>query len=101
MLFFGGGEKGLKGSIIWARVFEGKPKHQNYHGCWSGSGITGKILREQFQSQIILKRFEEKFRKREKVFQVSENAAKIRDKFSGCYKPSLLKKNLVPRFGDS
>ena len=48
-------------------------------------GITGKILREQFQSQIILKRFEETFRKREKVFQVSENTAKIRDEFSGCY----------------
>ena len=43
MLFLGGGEKGLKGSIIWARVFEVKPKHQNYHGRWSGSWITGKI----------------------------------------------------------
>ena len=63
-----GGEKGFKGSIIRARVFEGKPKHKNYHGCWSGSWITGRILRAQFQSQIILKRFEETFRKREKVF---------------------------------
>ena len=63
-----GGEKGLNGSIIRARVFEGKPEHQDYHGRWRGSWITGKILREQFQSQIILKRFEETFRKREKVF---------------------------------
>ena len=63
-------------------------------------GSLGKFLREQFPSQIILKRFEETFRKREKVFQVSENTAKIRDEFSGCYKPSPLKKNLVPRFGD-
>ena len=39
-----GGEKGLKGSIIRARVFERKPKHKNYHGCWSGSWITGKIF---------------------------------------------------------
>ena len=38
-----GGEKGLKGSIIRARVFEGKPKHQNYHGCRSGSWTTGKF----------------------------------------------------------
>ena len=51
-----GGEKGLNGSINRARVFEGKPKHQKFHGCWSGSWITGKILREQFQSQIILQK---------------------------------------------
>ena len=38
-----GGEKGFKGSIIRARVFERKPKHKNYHGCWSGSWITGKF----------------------------------------------------------
>ena len=44
-----------------------------------------EILREQFPSQIILKRFEETFRKREKVFQVSENTTKIRFEFSGCY----------------
>ena len=36
-----GGEKGFRGSIIRARVLERKPKH-NYHGCWSGSWITGK-----------------------------------------------------------
>ena len=99
-LFFGRWREGLKSSISRARVFEGKPQHQKFHGCWSGSWITGKILRKKFQSQIILKRFEETFRKREKVFQVSENTAKIRDEFSGCYKPSPLKKNLVPRFGD-
>ena len=63
-----GGEKGINGSATRARVFKRKPKHKNYHGGWSGSGITGKISREQFQSQIILKRFEETFRKREKVF---------------------------------
>ena len=63
-----GGEKGFRGSIIRARVFKRKPKHKNYHRCWSGSRITGKILREQFQSQIILKRFEETFREREKCF---------------------------------
>ena len=39
-----GGERGFRGSKIRARVFEGKTKHQNYHGCWSGSGITGKNL---------------------------------------------------------
>ena len=37
------GEKRLKGSIIRARVFERKPKQQNYHGGWSGSWITGKF----------------------------------------------------------
>ena len=37
-----GREKGFRGSIIRARVLERKPKHKNYHGCWSGSGITGK-----------------------------------------------------------
>ena len=36
----------------------------------------------------------------EKVFQVWENTTKHKDKFLGCYKPSPLKKNLVPRFGD-
>jgi len=66
-----GGEKGLKGSIIRARVFEGKPKHQNYHGCWSGSWITGKILEGAIPKSIHPQRFEEIFRKREKVFQVS------------------------------
>ena len=40
------------------------------------------------------------FLKIEKVFQVWENITKIRDEFLGCYKPFLLKKNLVPRFGD-
>ena len=54
-----------------------------------------EILREQFQSQIISKRFEETFRKTEKVFQVSENTAKIRFQILGCYRPSPLKKNLV------
>ena len=86
--FLGGGENGFRGSIIRARVLEGKPKHQKLHGCWSGTWITGRIVREKSQSQIILKRFEETFRKREKVFQVSENTAKIRDEFSGCYKDS-------------
>ena len=81
-----GGEKGFRGSTIRARVLERKPRHQNYRGCWSGLWITGKILREQFPSQIILKRFVETIRKREKVFQVSENTAKIRFEFSGCYR---------------
>ena len=57
-----GREKGFRGSIIRARVLERKPKHKNYHGCWSGSWITGKIVREQFQSQTILKRLEETLR---------------------------------------
>ena len=93
-----GGEKGLNGSIIRVRVFERKPKHKNYHGCWSGSWTTGKILREQFQSQIILKRFEETFRKREKVFQVSENTTKIRDEFSGCSSHRPLARRNRPGF---
>ncbi len=40
---FVGGENRLKVSIIRARVFERKPEHKNYHGCWSGSWITGKF----------------------------------------------------------
>ena len=40
---FARGEKGLNGLIIRARVFERKPKQQNYHGGWSGSWITGKF----------------------------------------------------------
>ena len=44
--------------------------------------------RVENQSQIIHKRFEETFREREKVFQVSENTAKIRDGFLGCYNHS-------------
>ena len=44
--------------------------------------------------------FKENILKVEEVFQVWENTTKIRDKFLGCYKPSPLKKNLVPRFGD-
>ena len=51
----------------------------------------GEFLREQFPSQKILKSFGGTFRKREKVFQVSENTTKIRDEFLGCYKPSPLK----------
>ena len=77
---FKGGEKGLKGSTIRARVFERKPKHKIITGVGGVHGSLGKkYSREQFQSQIILKRFEETFRKREKVFQVSENTAKNRD----------------------
>ena len=63
-------------------------------------GDAGEFLREQFPSQIILKSFGGTFRKREKVFQVSENTTKIRDEILGCYKPFPLKKNLVPIFGD-
>ena len=44
--------------------------------------------------------FKENILKVEKVFQVWENTTKIRDEILGCYKPSPLKKNLVPRFGD-
>ena len=38
-----GGEKGLKGLIIRARVFEGKPKRQNYHGDGVVRGSLGKF----------------------------------------------------------
>ena len=58
-----GGEKGLNGSIIRARVFERKPKHKkNITGAGMVRGSLGKILREQFRSQTILKRFEETIR---------------------------------------
>ena len=92
---FVGGEKDLTGSIFRVRVLEGNPNTKNHPGWWGGSRIAGEILREQFPSQFILKRFEEIFRKREKVFQVSENTTKIRFKFLGCYRPSPLKRNLV------
>ena len=90
---FVGEEEGLKSSIIRARVFEGKPKHQNYHGWWSGSGITGKFLREKSLSQIIINFFWITVYKREKVFfQSSENTTRIKGEFSGCYRPSPLKR---------
>ena len=38
-----GGEKVLKGSIIRARVFEGKPKHQNHQGVGGVRGSPGKF----------------------------------------------------------
>jgi len=78
-------KKGLNGSIIRARVFERKPKQQKLPWVLERFMDLRKILGEQFQSQIIPKIFEETFRKREKVFQVSENTTKIRFEFSGCY----------------
>ena len=63
-----GGEKGLKGSIIRARVFERKPEHKNYHGRWNGSWMLGEFSREKSPNQIILKSSGGTFRKREKSF---------------------------------
>ena len=51
-----------------------------------------EFLREQFPSQIILKRFEEPFRKKEKFFRCQKTPLKIRDEFSGYYKPFPLKR---------
>ena len=38
-----GGEKGLNGSIVGARVFERKLKPQNYHGIGVVRGSPGKL----------------------------------------------------------
>ena len=48
------GEKGFRGSISRARVFERKPKHKNYHGCWSGSWVLEWFVdhQENFERAI-------------------------------------------------
>jgi len=68
------------------------------------SGIQ-LIKRDVYRNRCKLLYFEgrctkEVLGKIEKAFQVSENTAKIRSQILGCYRPSPLKKNLVPRFGD-
>ena len=54
---FVGGENGLNGLIIRARIFERKPRQQNYRRYWRGSWITGKFWESHFQSKNIPKRF--------------------------------------------
>ena len=68
--------------------------HQNYRGCWSGLWIAGKNFEGAIPKSNHPQRFKETFMKREKVFQVSENAAKIRFEFSGCYTKQLQSSNL-------
>ena len=80
---FLGGEKDLTGSIFRVRVLEGTLSTKFILGGGEVPGLLGKILREQFPSQNIVKRFEEIFRKGEKVFQVSENTTKIRFQIFG------------------
>ena len=63
-----GGEKGLKGSIIRARVFERKPEQQNYHRHWRGSWIIGKNLERAILESNHPQRLEEIFRIRGKSF---------------------------------
>ena len=79
-----GGEKGLKGSINRARVLERKPKHKNYHGRWSGSWITGKILRESNSNvKPSSKDLKKHLGKEKKFFRCQKTPLKLGTNFRG------------------
>ena len=73
----------------------------SYGGVGKGRGFVGKFPRERNQSPVKDHLVQRKsFWKQKKFFRREKTLLTLGKNFSGCDKPSPLKRNLVPRFGD-